>query len=328
MKTAVATLLALVLIGGLGAYALQLRAENELLRASTPKVIAQERSGKLPFLNVAKVLDLDKHYIVDMSDLRSAIVAEQKKHPLKSYVYFNYLNSGSWIGLNEREAFYAASTIKIPLAMAAYKAVDEGKMSLTDSYELQPADLDQNFGTLYQRGPGTRLTLADYLRIMLTESDNTARNGIYGLFNLIGVSDPLQDVYANLGWDFLPGIVSGSDQTTQQDYSEISVKVLSNMFLALYNATYVSPDDSNQILSYLSQTPFHNQIDAGVPDGVPVAHKVGIAVDRGTYSDCGIVYAPNRNYLLCVGVEGASEQQADALIAGISKVTYDYVIGH
>lgn len=327
MKTAFAMLVALGIIASLGAYALQLRAENELLRSATPKVIAQERSGKLPFLNVAKVLDLDKHYIVDMSDLRTAIVAEQKKHTLKSYVYFNYLNSGSWIGLNEREAFYAASTIKIPLAMAAYKAVDEGKMALTDTYELQPADLDQNFGTLFQKGPGTKLTLSDYLGIMLRQSDNTARNGIYGLFNNIGVSDPLQDVYANLGWDFLPGIVSGSDSPTQ-DYSEISVKVLSNMFLALYNATYVSPEDSNQILSYLAETPFDSQIDAGVPDGVPVAHKVGIAVDRGTYSDCGIVYAPNRNYLLCVGVEGASEKEADELISGISKVTYDYVISH
>lgn len=100
------------------------------------------------------------------------------------------------------------------------------------------------------------------------------------------------------------------------------------MFLALYNSTYISPEYSQEALYYLTQTPFGDKIAAGVPEFVEVSHKIGVSGNDDTFSDCGIVYAPNRNYMLCVGSNGMPESKAAAFMAEISKKTYEYVINN
>lgn len=305
------------------------------LKSKSPKssgaiVVAERNPSDFPFLNITKVLDLKKHYIVDFAQLRELIIGEQKKHTPKSYVYFSYLNNGSWIGINERDGFYAASLVKVPLAMATMKAIEEKRLTLDTSYSLQEGDLDINFGGLYRSGVGTEKTLGEYLRIMLVESDNTARNAIYSIFKGIGIEDPLQDVYGSLGWDFLPEISPGDNITGigSQNYNKISVKVLSNMFLALYNATYISPESSQIILDHLSKTDFNDKIRTGVPEGIDVSHKIGTAEPFKTYSDCGIVYAPNRHYILCVGASDTDEKSMAEMAKNISQIVYNYVINN
>src|SRR3989344_1663161 len=86
-------------------------------------------SEKYPLLNKAVTVDLEKHFIINFLSLREDLEKLQKQFPQKTYIYFLYLNNGSWIGLNEREKFTAASTVKVPLAMATYKAAEEGKIN-------------------------------------------------------------------------------------------------------------------------------------------------------------------------------------------------------
>ena len=64
-----------------------------------------------------------------------------------------------------------------------------------------------------------------------------------------------------------------------------------------------------------------------LPEEVKVAHKIGTydATDQiHVQSDCGIVYIPERNYLLCVMVKG-DDPIASRIIGDISKVTYNFV---
>ncbi len=100
------------------------------------------------------------------------------------------------------------------------------------------------------------------------------------------------------------------------------------MFIALYNAKYVSIEHSQLILRYLDQSQFNEQIVAGVPTSVAVAHKQGVAESGDIYSDCGIVYVPNRSYLLCLGSMGAPKTQADRFMVEVSKTAYAYVLAH
>lgn len=100
------------------------------------------------------------------------------------------------------------------------------------------------------------------------------------------------------------------------------------MFLALYNATYINVEHSQLVLDHLAQSPFNDKIVSGVPKGVVVAHKIGVAVPNHTYSDCGIVYAPSRHYLLCVGTVDMDEEDASEFMARVSKSVYDFVINH
>ncbi len=291
--------------------------------------VVRENDVKVnPYVNPAKVMEIGKHYIIDFSALRDKLRASTASQKSPVYVYFNYLNNGSWIGINEREEFTAASLVKVPLAMAVYKAVEDGRLSLDTKYALSESDLDSNFGDLYKVGVGQEYTMDELVSIMLRQSDNTAKNAITSIFTKVGIMDPLQDVYVNLGWDFLPALSNGDNVTPDQNYTKISLKVLSNMFVALYNATYINIEHSQAILEHLTQTSFSDEIDAGVPDDISVSHKIGVGGADNTYSDCGIVYAPNRHYLLCIGTEGLSEKQADVFMADISRQVYDYVISN
>ena len=296
--------------------------------ASAKPLSADEKLAQYSLLDTTKVLNLKKHYIVDFRELKEQLLALQKTVPFKSYIYVSYLNNSAWVGIDERDSFFAASQVKIPLAMATYKAIENGILTPETEYTLTPEDLNGDFGELYKKGPGTTIALKDLLHLMLSQSDNTAMEAIRSIFARVGVQDPMDDVYANLGWDFLPTIKSGTDPSQDQNYRKISVKVLANMFLALYSGAYLNLDHSQAILADLTKTPFDTQLDAGVPKDIPVAHKVGVATAYDTFSDCGIVYAPSRNYLVCVGVEGTDQAHADSYISAVSKTVYDYIISN
>jgi beta-lactamase class A len=272
-------------------------------------------------INPTVTSNLNKHFIINFLDLKKELTDIKNAHKGKTFIYFNYLSNAAWVGLDEKELFYAASTIKVPLAMAVLKAVEEGKISIDDSYALQSFDLDQNFGHLYQVGEDAEVTIQDLVRFMLQDSDNTAMFALIEILGRIGINRPFDDVYSEMGWEF-------SVLGELPDYEKINLKTLSNMFLSLYNATYVNVEHSQMILKYLAESPFNDKIVAGVPKGVAVAHKIGVAVPNDTYSDCGIVYAPNRHYLLCVGVVGMNEKKASDFMARVSKSVYDFVISH
>lgn len=283
---------------------------------------AQKMSDNLNFINPAVRANLGKHYIINFQELRNTFLNITKGYSGQGYVYFSYLNNGAWVGIRERDMITAASTVKVPLAMAVYKGIEDGKFTGDEEYVIQEEDLNAAFGNLYKGGVGQVVTLKELVKVLLEYSDNTASNAIVDIFKRVGIDNPLEKVYAAMGWEIVGNI--GEVPT----YGLIHLKILSNMFSALYNATYLNPEHSQILLSYLANTPFNTKIDAGVPSGIEVAHKIGVYAEGDTYSDCGIVYAPNRNYLLCVGMVGEREDIAAEFMAKISSAAYRYVINN
>ncbi len=162
---------------------------------------------------------------------------------------------------------------------------------------------------------------------MLQQSDNTAMFAVLNVFKKIGIDDPFFAVYSAIGWDV--GDINMVSRIGEPiNYQKINLKTLSNMFVALYNAKYVNVEHSQEILKYLSETPFDDKIKQGVPDQVVVSHKIGISSSEGVFSDCGVVYVPNRNYLLCLGSSGSNEDGANNFMAEASKAVYSYVINN
>src|SRR6185312_8614891 len=100
----------------------------------------------------------------------------------------------------------------------------------------------------------------------------------------------LTDLYSNLG-------VAYNGDDTVSDYMTVSG---SSLFMrVLYNATYLSRDDSEKALSLMAQTDFTDGIESGVPNGITVAQKFGEAnVAQGStvvgheFHNCGVVYYP------------------------------------
>ncbi len=224
-------------------------------------------------------------------------------------MYFEYLPSGTSIGINRTDEFTAASLLKIPVVMAYYNRKENLGLKGDEQVEILPNELNNKYGELYEKGAGYKISLDDAVKLAITQSDNTASLIIA---DHITNSD-YKDVYDGL--DIPLSIKDNQPVITANDYTDI--------LKSLYYSSILSPDDSEKILSLMTQTRFHDMIPAGVPANVPIAHKIGL-IDNQIYQDCGIIYAPKRPYALCM-ISKSDKKTAQARMNKISKMIYDYV---
>jgi beta-lactamase class A len=258
--------------------------------------------------------------IINFTKLRSDLrVYAEKKDPalLRTGVYFEYLPTGVSIGIHEKDQFITASLLKVPFIMGVYKLYERNQLKPDDRLTLQQGDLDPDFGTLWKKGAGTTLSVAEAVRYALTQSDNTATRALDA-----DVSDDLvQEVYDAL------------DIPISLDKNEpvVSPKNYSSVFRCLYLSCFLSKTNSEDILQQLSHSIFTDGLPAGVPGSVRVSHKVGMydTPDGGNRvrSDCGIIYLPRRPYILCAVAETpkGKEQLINSFFREISEKIYAYV---
>lgn len=247
--------------------------------------------------------------IINFMPLREGLrkyVAEQETD---IGMYFEYLPSGTSIGINDKDEYFQASLIKVPMAMVMYKHIESGDASANDTLTLAEEDLDDGYGKLYEKGAGYKLTVQDAIDVMLVDSDNTAYKALFKKYPTF-----LDEIF-----DFLD-----LPKDSTNNLPVVSPKNYASIFRALYLSSYLRPEFSNEVLEILTYTNFHNKIPAGLPKGIRVAHKIGVLRPESMFSDCGIVYVPDRPYILCAMVRG-TEEQANQQISTISKMIYEYV---
>jgi beta-lactamase class A len=253
-----------------------------------------------------------KDAIVNFKDLREYLNETYEGDPNVS-VYFEFLNTGSNISINKDAEFFPASLLKVPLAMAVFKKVERGKWKWENELIILASDKDTHFGNLYKEETGSRHTIESLVRKSLINSDNTA----YSVLLRNMESDELDAVYQHLGLeDFF------------DEDGKISARRYAVVLRSLYNASYLSIKDSEKILELLTETPFREYLGQGLPKNIKFAHKIGDSSKEGVLMDAGIVYVPDRPYLLIVMIYGKSDQEAKDIMKDISDRIYNYVDGY
>jgi beta-lactamase class A len=271
-----------------------------------------------PFLSHRIFNDSPNDLLINFINLRHYLreyVQKTERTGHKLGVYFEYLPSGISIGINDATAYMSASLLKVPLSIGIYRKIQEGRLNFESPLTVDERSIDLRSGPLGQKGAGTRLTVEEAVRLVLVESDNTAKN-------LLVSQLPLEEM--NRVYDYLDIPI------TPQGFSAVtSPKNYSSIFKSLYLSTYVSNALSNRLLEHLTKANFQRGIRSGVPDTVAVAHKYGIEVAPGaeaatSYTSCGIVFLPNRPYTLCIMTSGFPVDEADGHIAHISRAAYEF----
>lgn len=231
-------------------------------------------------------------------------------------VNFRQLHDGPRFDINGDIQFQPGSLLKVPLAMSVYKEAEGDPALLTKEIEYT-GDMvvpEEHF-TAPTLEKGKKYSVEELVRATLQNSDNSAA---YLLGNLIGIN-VLDDSYSHLG---VTAPTQGSDYAT-------TVNKYASFFRILYTATYLSHSQSEHLLSILSTSAFTQGLTAGVPEGVTVAHKFGERSFEDSnivqLHDCGIVYAKNNPYLLCVMLRGTNFDRLAGSIKSISSLVYNYV---
>ena len=277
-----------------------------------PVFSGNETPATFPLLSPRIFAEQKNDVLINFLSLRNELREYAAEYGDSIGIYFEYLPSGTSIGIYEKKDFIAASLIKVPVVMAYYRQQEASGLSRDNEIiHLEERDIDKGYGSLWKRGVGTEVRLEDLIRMALVESDNTA---IMALSRTIP-QEYFDDVYEGLDIDF----------TKVNNRVIISPKEYASILKALYLSSVVSKESSQKILAYLAEHSSEDKLIAGIPGDVTVANKFGVYQEGNVYQDCGVVYVPKRPYVLCVMSE-SSEQEARVRMATVSRKIYQFVV--
>ncbi len=94
----------------------------------------------------------------------------------KVAIHAKNLATGATYDLDGGTRVNTASTIKLPILIGVFTAVQEGRAKWTDTSELGPANKVGGSGVLSEMSDGTKMPLRDLVRYMMLLSDNSATN--------------------------------------------------------------------------------------------------------------------------------------------------------
>lgn len=262
-------------------------------------------------------------------ELQEYIEKEKKNKELYDVsFYFRDLSSPLWFGINENSSFFPASLFKLPIAIAVYRQ-GEKEPGFLGKVVRYTKELDEINKSIPENAEsklvvGETYSVENLVTIMLEHSDNGAKD----LLLMALDRKYLVELFR---------IVSGVDPfTTATD--EISSRKYAHFLRLLYSASYLNEENSEQILSILSQGEFKEGIIAGLPQAVKVANKFGIyemnlpikgeLTNVTMLHDCGVVYHTGHPYILCVMTQGKDVQSLLQVISSVSKIVYTYQTRH
>ncbi len=250
------------------------------------------------------------------ADVQTIISAAKEKGSASEVgVYFRIPSTAHSFGIDADAGFYPGSLLKVPIMIAYLKQAEAKPSVLSRKYAYIPSEIANPLpNTLSpQLRPGTH-TVDQLIRAMIETSDNSSKDILMDHVD----ERILQDVFDEMDVNFLKdpvGLVSPRQYVT--------------FFSRLYNAAFLSRENSNRALELLTHATFTDGLTAKLPRGVKVAHKYG---ERGVYvdgsliaielHDCGIIYADTEPYYLCVMTRGKDINSVGKVISDISAKVY------
>lgn len=190
------------------------------------------------------------------------------------------LETGDAAWLNRNERFALQSVYKVPIAMAALKMVDEGKVRIDQDISITPRDyVRRGFHSPIRNlfPQGTSLPLATILYYSISESDGTASDV---LLDMTGGPEAVQNYLASFGIkDF---VVADSEKSISRDwetqYRNYATPAESvNLMRAIYERKAGLSEFANDLLvEFMTRGKTGwRRLRRGLPRGSALAHKTG-----------------------------------------------------
>lgn len=228
-------------------------------------------------------------------------------------VYIEDLKTGMWWGMGEKEAYEAWSLLKVSTLVALLKKAEREQIFLDENVVLTPDELRHESQYVGNEASGFKaFSIKELAERMIEDSDDAAAIAICKKLTF----DEFQECFRAMAMPLA---------TPPNTLPRISPEQYANLLRSLYRADYLDRTSCDVALSLMSNTVFTEQIRAGIPGEVKLAHKVGFNAGTGDSHDCGIVFLPNRPYVICVMSTGTSKEEADRVMSSFSSQVYEFM---
>lgn len=237
--------------------------------------------------------------------------------------------------INAEEMFHAASTMKTPVMVEAFKQHYAGSLNLNDPLKVKNSffsivdsslysmDIGRDSGDKLYAHIGKNQSIKALVTDMIIHSSNLATNLVIELLDGKKITETMRSLGAETiqvlrGVEDMKAYRAGlNNQTSAMD--------LHNIFMAIANGNAVNPQASKEMIAILEQQTHGEIIPAGLPKGVRVAHKTGSI--SGVRHDSGMVItASGKKYvLILLSKELKEPQKAIKMMARVSKIIFEYV---
>jgi beta-lactamase class A len=279
---------------------------------------------------------------------------ENDEHPLQAKVhaiaekggarhvavaYYDYETEKGWSYHGDRW-FHAASTIKVPVLLGVFRAVEDEKLTLLARVHVRNlftsaakdggtfrVATSRDANAVVPRNIGKTMRVRELAHHMITTSSNLATNLLVDVVGVDAIIDTLRKLKLDDGVEFKRGVEDDAAHVAGIN-NRCTADGMLEVLRVIEERRAFSEASARQMLKILHQQEFRGGIPARLPDGVRVANKTG---EISTVAhDAGIVYVPKRKpYALVVLTEWDANRTGGRsdTIARISRAVYDHLTG-
>ncbi|SOD51508.1 beta-lactamase class A [Pseudoxanthomonas wuyuanensis] len=128
--------------------------------------------------------------------LQARLQAVEKRFSGRIGVYLHHLGRNESLSYHADEPWYLASGVKVPVAIAVLREVEQGRLALDTRVRLQESDFVDGAGQTNSYPAGTRLRVSFLLEQMIIHSDNTASDALIRTVGLDQVNSVATELLA------------------------------------------------------------------------------------------------------------------------------------
>ena len=232
-------------------------------------------------------------------------------------VYVRDFNQGDYMSINENTTYKPGSLMKVPLLMT-YLHIDEDKGgALENELIFSHAYSHSGYGddTNHLLTLGKKYKIRQLLEFMMVNGDFDATNLLIENVDL----NAFKKTFTDMGI-VAPEMISINYSITAVDYS---------LFMrTLYNATYLTINNSEYATELLSKASKTEVTGMGLPASARTAHKMGefVSSTEKQLHETAIIYVNNFPYLITIMTKGSDLSDLKKVIREISSVVYKKIV--
>jgi len=267
-----------------------------------------------------------------LSEELERLAAERKARAIA--VALHDLETGFRFSLRGDRWFHAASTIKVAVLLAVFRAADEGRLYLDDSLHVRNRFFSAADGSLFRVSQdrdaapelyaaiGRTVKMSALAAAMISGSSNLATNLLLDFVGVEYARQVLRDAQVN-GVELRRGVEDHRAHECGINNEATADGLLS--LLSAIRGDFLSNKSKQEVIRILLEQRFNSMIPAGLPAHATVAHKTG-EISTASH-DIGIIYLPEREpYIAVILTEFDTDREGRReMVASISEVIYRFL---